>query len=225
MTPQTGGTAEAKKQLAAMTVRQHELANKVTRLTPSLRSKCTSLVKAQLDSASDGIRKHAQAKKLSPEELFDKLKDGDKIPEKTFCGLLQSLEGLSIKDEHAKLICRKVDADGVSKDAFLKFVVIYFKVVKTIAFTDGPDISVCKTLRKAEDNEVIEALEGPLTVKYEGSEMTRVRGRGTTKSGTVTEGWLTVSGSKGTPFLEKCTKPAAKPAAVAPAAPAASAKE
>jgi len=29
--------------------------------------------------------------------------------------------------------------------------VIYYKVVKTIAFTDHQDISKCKTLRKGED--------------------------------------------------------------------------
>jgi len=150
---------------------------------------------------------------MSPQELFDKLKDGDKIPEKAFCKLLQSLEGLSISAEHAQLISRKIEADGISKDAFIKFVVIYYKVLKTIAFTDGVDISKCKTLRKGEDGEIIEVLEGPQTVAYEGSEMIRIRGRGTAKSGTVTEGWLTVSGSKGTPFLEKVNKPpAAAPA-------------
>jgi len=174
-------------------------------------------VKAKLDPASEGIRKHAQEKKMTPQELFDKLKDGDKIPEAAFCQLLQSLEGLSINAEHAKLICHKVGADGISNDGFLKYVVIYFKVLKTIAFTDGIDVSKCKTLRKGDDNEIIEVLEGPQTVAYEGSEMIRIRGRGTSKSGTVTEGWLTVSGSKGTPFLQKVDKP---PAAVAAAAPA-----
>jgi len=171
------------------------------------------LVKAKLDPAAEGIRKHAQEKKMSPQELFDKLKDGDKIPEKAFCKLLQSLAGLSINSEHAKLISRKLEADGVSKDAFIKFVVIYYKVLKTIAFTDNSDISKCKTLRKADDDEIIEVLEGPQTVAYEGSEMIRIRGRGTAKNGTVTEGWLTVSGSKGTPFLQKVDKPpAAAPA-------------
>merc|ERR1712086_291804 len=208
VTPQTSGTGEAKKQLGAISGRLHVLENKCKRLAPVLKNKCNSLVKAKLDPTSEGIRKHAQEKKVTPQELFDKLKDGDKIPEKAFCKLLQSLEGLSINAEHAKLICNKIEADGISKDAFLKYVVIYYKVLKTIAFTDSIDISKCKTLRKGEDNEIIEVLEGPVTVSYEGSEMIRIRGRGSAKNGTVTEEWLTVAGSKGTPFLQKVDKPA-----------------
>jgi len=215
VTPQTGGTGEAKKQLGAITARLQELDNKCKRLAPVLKNKCNSLVKAKLDPASEGIRKHAQEKKMAPQELFDKLKDGDKIPEKAFCKLLQSLEGLSLNAEHAKLICNKIEADGISNEAFLKYVVIYYKVLKTIAYTDGADISKCKTIRKGDDNEIIEVLEGPLTVAYEGNEMIRVRGRGTSKSGTVTEGWLTVSGSKGTPFLGKVDRPPAVAAAAA----------
>merc|ERR1719162_788034 len=217
VTPQTGGTGEAKKQLGTISARLHELENKCKRLTPVLKNKCNSLVKAKLDPASEGIRKHAQEKKMTPQELFDKLKSGNKISEQAFCKLLQSLEGLSINAEHAKLICRKIDADGISNDAFIKYVVIYYKVLKTIAFTDAIDISKCKTLRKGEDNEIIEVLEGPQTVTYEGMDMIRIRGRGTSKSGTVTEGWLTVSGSKGTPFLQKVDKPPAPAAAAAPA--------
>jgi len=212
-----GGTGEAKMQLGAIATRLHKLENKCKGLTPVLKNKCNALVKAKLDPASEGIRKHAQEKKMTPQELFDKLKDGDKVPEQAFCKLIQSLDGLSINAEHAQLISRKIEADGISNDAFLKYVVIYYKVLKTIAFTDDADISKCKTLRKGEDNEIIEVLEGPQTVAYEGSEMIRIRGRGTAKNGTVTEGWLTVSGSKGTPFLQKVDKP---PAALAAAAPA-----
>merc|ERR1711865_1293573 len=118
VTPQTGGTGEAKKQLGAISARLQELESKCKRLTPALKNKCNSLVKAKLDPASEGIRKHAQEKKMTPQELFDKLKDGDKVPEQAFCKLIQSLDGLSINAEHAQLISRKIEADGISNDAF-----------------------------------------------------------------------------------------------------------
>jgi len=212
VTPATGGIAEARKQLAGISNRLQELVNKTKAMLPTLKGKCHLLVKAKLDPAAEGIRKHAAEKKMSPQELFDKLKAGDKIPEAAFCKLLASLEALSINAERAKLISRKLEADGISCDAFMKFVVIYYKVLKTIAYTDGKDIGKCKTLRKGEDGEIIEVLEGPETMTYEDSEMIRIRGRGTSKDGTVTEGWVTVSGSKGTPFLQKTMKPAAAPA-------------
>merc|ERR1711865_838466 len=142
---------------------------------------------------------------VSPQALFDSLKKGDKIPEAAYCKLLTSLEGLSISAEIAKLLARKLEADGISQDVFMNYVVIYFKVCKTIAFTDAQDISACKTLRKGEEGEVIEVLEGP--VHDEANGMNRIRGRSCKED--AVEGWVTVSGSKGTAFLEKCAKPAA----------------
>merc|ERR1719502_70556 len=151
------------------------------------------MIKGKMDPVAEGIRNHCTKKGKSPDQIFDSLKKGDKIPEAAFCKLLQSLEDLNINAEHAKLITRKIEADGVSKEAFTKYVVIYFKVAKTIAFTDGLDISSCKTLRKGVEGEIIECLEGPKTIEYEGTEMSRIKGRTTDKDGKVTEGWLTVS--------------------------------
>lgn len=182
---------------------------KATKALSQVRSKCRTLVDAIFAPAAEGIRKHAQAKKLSPEQLFVSLMKGEKIPEDKFCKLLKSLEGLSIGSEHAKLLSNKLEADGISKDVFMKYVVLYFKVVKSIAFTDGCDISKCKTLRKAEEGEVVECLEGP--VVDEGSQMNRIRAKGTVDD-VVTEGWITVSGSKGTVFLDKASKPIVKKA-------------
>merc|ERR1719162_1668646 len=49
VTPQTSGTGEAKKQLAAISARLHELENKCKKLAPILKNKCNSIVKAKLD--------------------------------------------------------------------------------------------------------------------------------------------------------------------------------
>jgi len=197
---QTGGTAEAKKQFASISQKLQEFVGKTSKANSIVKVKCASLVTAKLDPAAEGIRKHAQQNKMSPEQLFKSLKTGDKIPEKAFCKLLTSLEGLSVSPEHATLICQKLEADGISKDTFIKYVVIYYKVVKAIVFTDVFDLTKCKTVRRGDVGEIIEVLEGP--VRDEVNAMTRVRGTSTV-DGKVTEGWVTVSGNKGTAFLEK----------------------
>merc|ERR1712139_500439 len=98
----------------------------------------------------------------------------------------------------------RTKADGVSKDAFMNYVVLYYKVVRTIAYTDQMDITKCKTLRKGEEGEIVEVLEGPKLDEANG--MTRIRAKSLKKDDN-TEGWITLSGSKGTAFLEKCAKP------------------
>jgi uncharacterized coiled-coil DUF342 family protein len=222
VTPQSGGTSLAKKELGALKVKADAASSKANKTLNTIQQKCKSLTTSTMDSATDGIRKHAAKKGQTIEALFDSLKKGDKIPEAAFCKLLKSLElEPKISDEIAKLVCRKVEKDGVSKDKFMNFVVLYYKVVRTIAFTDSMDISVCKTLRKGDEGEIVEVLEGPVTDENTG--MTRLRAK--SMKGDDIVGWITLSGSKGTSFLEKCTKPsekkpapAAKPAAAKPAA-------
>jgi len=175
-----------------------------------VKNKCKVLVDGKLDPIGAGIREHAAKKSLTVEALFDSLKEGDKIPEAAFCTLVESLEGLSVNSELAKLVCRKLEADGVSKDAFMNWVVVYYKVMKTIAYTDVLDITKCKTIKKGEAGEVVEVLEGPVTDETNG--MTRIRAKSTVE-GSRTQGWITLSGSKGTAFLEKTTKPVKKPEA------------
>merc|ERR1719373_723285 len=65
-----------------------------------------------------------------------------------------------------------------------------------------PDPSEAKTIRKADMDEVIEILEGPKTDAKLG--LTRVRGKFLTDG---TEGWISVRGNQGTPFLTEVEKP------------------
>jgi hypothetical protein len=215
VTPQTGGTAEAKKQLNAMKSKVQDLASKASTTNSKVQAKCKSLVSAKMEPTAEGIRKAAQKKGKSIEQFFDSLKKGDKIPEDKFCKMLTGLEvdGSTLSDEMAKLVCQKLEADGISKDVFMKYVVLYYKVVRTIAFTDSFGISTCKTLRKGDEGEVVEVLEGPVLDESNG--MSRIRCK--SLQGDGVEGWITLSGSKGTAFLEKTAKPAEKKAAEKPA--------
>jgi len=209
VTPATAGIAEAKKQLNSMKGRMEQLAKKTLNMSNSLKSKSQTLIGNKMEAVAEAIRKLAQSKNTGIEELFDSLAKGDKIPEADFCKMLESLDfgedGTPLSPEIAKLVCRKMEADGVSKETFKKHVVMYFKVVKSIAFMDGQDIQTCKTLRKAEEGEILEVLEGP--VHDEGNSMTKVRARACKEPHTT--GWVTVAGSMGSTFLQKCKAPAA----------------
>jgi uncharacterized coiled-coil DUF342 family protein len=207
-TPQSGGTTEAKKQLGAMGSKLEEMASKAKKTVAVLAQKCKSLTTSKMDPVAVAIRDAAHKKGKTIEELFVSMAKGDKIPEEAFCKFLAGLEveGATLSADLSKLVCRKLEADGISKETFMKYVVIYYKVVRTIAFTDQMDITKCTTLRKGDEGEIVEVLEGPVTDAANG--MTRVRCKATKKDDKTT-GWITVSGSKGTAFLEKASKPAA----------------
>jgi predicted nucleic acid-binding Zn-ribbon protein len=204
--PQTGGTGEAKKQLRQMQNKLEEAVRKSSKMLSTVKSKCASLVNPKMESTGDAIRAYAMSKKLSGEALFDELKDGDKITEEAFAKLVASLPDSPASSEIAKLICQKLGKDGISKDTFMGYVVIYYKVTTTIAFTDVMDIKECKTLRKASIGEVLEMIEGP--VKDESSGVTRIRAKACKEP--PCEGWVTLAGNQGSHFLEKTKKPAAE---------------
>jgi hypothetical protein len=203
VSPQTGGTAEAKTQLRQIQTQADSATGKTSKLLSTVKAKCTAILNPKLDVASSAIRKYAQKEKLSGGDLFDKFKVEDKIPEESFLKLIAGLDGAPIAPEVAKLMFQKLGKDGISKDAFLGFVVVYYKVTKTIAFTDIVDISSCKTLRKAAIGEVVELLEDP--VKDESNGVTRIRAKSTKEP--IVEGWVTLSGNQGSEFLEKTKKP------------------
>lgn len=224
ISPPTGGIALAKSTLKGLSAKVDKLAGEARKAQGVVSGKCKSLTAAKLEPVADALRKLAAKKGKSIEEFFDSRKKGEKIPEAAFCKTLESLvvDEVPISSELAKLVCRKLEADGISKDTFMKYVVLYFKVVRTIVFTDALDISNTKTLRKGDEGEVVEVLEGPVTDEANG--LTRVRAKSLKKDDT-TVGWITVSGSKGTAFLERTTKPVEKkPVEKAAAKPAETAK-
>lgn len=147
-------------------------------------------------------------KKKTAEAFFDSLKKGDKITEDAFVKFAEKLQvdGSALGGELARLVCQKIEADGVSKDKFIRFVCVFYRVVKDIAFTDALDIEKCKTIRKAALGEIIEVLEGP-SATNDGVKRLRAK---TTKKDDKTEGWITLSSNTGTPYLAKAQKPVEK---------------
>jgi hypothetical protein len=135
--------------------------------------------------------------------MFDELsKNTERISEQDFCNTISSMDGVDIKAAHATLLCRHIESNGLSRRRFLGFVQLYYVVVKDIAITNVAEVSTCKTIRKAERDEIIEVLEGPVVDEKSG--LTRVRGRSLCDK---QEGWVSVQGNAGTAFLKEVEKP------------------
>jgi hypothetical protein len=208
VTPQTGGIKEAKQQLHVLLNKTTEAAKKSGMALSLCKNKLKNLVDGQMSAVAEGIRKHCTAEKTSPGGLFDSLKQGRKMSESTFADLVGKLDDVKMPNEHARLLCRKLEAGGeLSRDDFLNFVVVYYKCVKTTVFTSTVDIKDCKPFRRIEEGEALEVLEGP--VEDEESQMTRIRARAMKPEADSppVEGWVTIAGNKGTTFLELTTKP------------------
>jgi len=147
-----------------------------------------------------------QKKSITLDALFTELaKPGeDVIQEEVFCERLAKLDGAGIQAEHGKLLYQSLQAGsgGIARRRFCSFIQQYFVVIKVIALTNEFEISTCKTIRKAEVDEIIEAIEGPKTDEKLG--LVRVRGRSLTDGA---QGWISVKGNQGTPFLQEVEKP------------------
>ena len=79
--------------------------------------------------------------------------------------------------------------------------IIYYKISKSIAFTDLQDIGQCKTVRLLKVGEVLKLLQGPVT--DEPNALLRILAISCNHSN-PTMRWITLRGSQGTTYLERC---------------------
>lgn len=79
----------------------------------------------------------------------------------------------------------------------------YCICVKDIALTVDFDIKTSDTVRKVEIGEIVEVLEGPKKDE-DGGGLTRIRARTLIDN---KQGWITLRGNQGTPFLQDSVKP------------------
>ncbi|CAE8721864.1 unnamed protein product [Polarella glacialis] len=204
----SGPEMRAKKDLQSLTNRVQAAAAKSSLAFQAVNKACKTIVDGKYALASAVLRKEISEKGLTVEKLFSEIagKGKDRISEQAFCKHLTSVGSLVVNAEQAMLICRRIELDGIGKRRFASFVQLYFiamnLVMKAIAVTSEFDISKATTLRKVDLQEVIEVLEGPLTDEKLG--LTRIRGKSLLDSA---EGWITVKGNQGTPFLKETEKP------------------
>jgi len=199
-----GPMVDVKRELQKLEMKASAISKKCEKTTMDVEQACLKIVEAIYGQASAHIRSEMQKASLTSEDLFTTwLKPGeDRVSESTFCERLESEEGLALKPEQALLLCRHIERGGIGRRKFCSFLQQYFTVVKPIAITSEFDISKAKILRTSDIDEVIEVLEGPSGDDTLG--LSRIRGRSMTDG---MEGWVSVKGNKGTPFLEKVLKP------------------
>lgn len=199
----TSAMIDAKRAMARMsaTVEQSEAALKATR--EGVRKACKAIVQSRSKQAAAAVRKQVIAQNITAEELFVELaKSKDRISEDAFCTYLSTLDGLDFKPEHARLVCRSIEVGGIGRRKFLDYIQQYFCVKKEIAVTTSLDISTGKTIRRAEMDELLIVTEGPCTDEKLG--VSRIKGR-MLRDGQ--EGWVTLKGNQGTPYLQEVEKP------------------
>eukprot|EP00929_Paragymnodinium_shiwhaense_P000255 TRINITY_DN1004_c0_g1_i4.p1 TRINITY_DN1004_c0_g1~~TRINITY_DN1004_c0_g1_i4.p1 ORF type:complete len:1725 (-),score=879.13 TRINITY_DN1004_c0_g1_i4:177-5351(-) len=204
--PPTGGTQEARTQLNALSKRVEEALKTARKAASDVKLRCNNIIKTQKAVAAVGLRKEAAKKtKGCCEKLFEQLsKNKDTLPEATFCSTVSGLAGVKIPAEHAKLVSRHVarGEKAIGKRDFLRYVQLFYEVVKDSVFTSEVDVGAAKIARKAETGELVEVLEGPIV--DEKSELERVRVKSLVDS---EEGWMTLKGNQGTAFLKEVEKP------------------
>lgn len=199
-----GPMLEAKRELQKMIAKADATKKKASSTMDTLHKKCETLVEARIAEVSGLLRAELQKKDITIENFFLELvSPGDeRISEDAFCKHIQQLQGESFKAEQMSLLCRHIDSGGIGRRRFQSFLQQYFVVVKGIAITDEFEISKAKTLRKAELEEVIELLDGPRGDDKLGVQ--RIKGKSLKDS---IEGWISLKGNQGTPFLQEVEKP------------------
>jgi len=199
-----GPMVDVKRELQKLEMKASAMSKKCEKTTMDVEQACLKIVESIYGQASAHLRSELARSSLTSEGLFSEwLKPGeDRVSESTFCERLQSGEGLALKSEQALLLCRHIERGGIGRRKFCSFLQQYFTVVKSIAITSEFDISKAKILRTSDIDEVIEVLDGPCGDDILG--LSRIRGKSLTDG---MEGWISVKGNKGTPFLEKVLKP------------------
>jgi len=179
------------------------LTKKSASLLMNVQRKCGTVTTATSSQILALIRAELLLKAASPDTLFKDLAKGEgKIATEAFRSYVESLLGENCITDQVKLLCRQFDEGGISQRKFKSLVEQYFCVVKGIAMTSDFQIDKAKTLRKAEVDELMELLEGPKVDV--GSSVQRVKAKALLDG---VEGWITLKGNQGTPFLKEVPKP------------------
>jgi len=221
--PWTEAAAEIKK--AQLEVNAME--KKMGSVMESVETVCQTLISAKTGQLSNAVRTAIQKKKSSIEAVYKELAGGDvdSIPDAKFITYLGSLKEVAMTDEQKQLVLSQFGSSGVTRRAFCEIMERYCICVKGVAMTpdfDIKDLGAVASVRKLEVGEFVEVLDGP---KIESSGLTRVHARAITDN---KEGWVTVRGNQGTPFLQDTIKPcyyAKEPVAVQDTFASADAKE
>jgi len=207
-------TGEAKK-LEGSTKNFDGRLNNVTGSSTKLRAEATKKENSELQKlnvqALAMIHHHQCEKKLTNEEVFtavDKNKN-DKVEESELVKFFASCEKKAPKEGEAPVEISKEDCgrlfnylddedEGfISKEKFINLIRRFMKVVKASVISEEEGVK-STILRRLEEGEVIEVLQGPTKDPANEVERMRVKAMQDDK-----EGWVTPVGNAGTVFFEK----------------------
>jgi len=199
-----GPLHEATQDLAKVTLQVEQQEKSNESFLEKARAVCTRIATARAAEVGAALRLEVQHKGTRLESFFEDVSAGEEaLSEEVFKRHVQALPGLSIPVEHLGILYEHLDQGaGVSRCSFLRSLQLHQACVKPIAVTTEFDIGKSKTLRMLEVSEVLEVLEGPRS--DESISVPRIRGRVLADG---LEGWVSVKGNQGTPFLKQTVKP------------------
>eukprot|EP00930_Biecheleria_cincta_P039577 TRINITY_DN2719_c0_g3_i1.p1 TRINITY_DN2719_c0_g3~~TRINITY_DN2719_c0_g3_i1.p1 ORF type:complete len:2018 (+),score=609.16 TRINITY_DN2719_c0_g3_i1:764-6055(+) len=194
-----GPLAQAASAISSIAASVDEQDEKCKKLLASIQAQRKRLATEARVAVADALRAAAKKESLGAEALFDKLrKDSPTIPVQE----LNSFLAPHLKAGELKLGLERYEASGFTKLCLCSAVQDYMKCVKDIAMTPELDIKAGQSTRRLAIGEFCEVVE-PAAVD-EGSSMSRVKCRPLVD---LSEGFVSVKASTGSPFLERCAKP------------------
>jgi len=146
------------------------------------------------------MRDFMNAEDKTGEQLFEHVAgtDSGEVTSEKFISFAKTLQGLEIQDASGQKLFSHIaeKQSAIGKDKFVEMMRLFYRVVKPTVLTETMSIK-SKTLRRLENGEIVEGLEGPK--KEDNVSVMRVRCRVVQDGST---GWVTVAGNQGTVFLE-----------------------
>lgn len=198
-----GHLLDAKRELHKLNTKVEVIHKQCVAVMDVLCERCNRIFNKISPEISSIFRDQLQQKGLDIDTLFTQVAGvgEERISDDSFCKYVLSNKA-GLEREQIMLVCRHLENGGLRRRRFQGFVQQYFGVVKGIAITDEFEINQAKKIRKIEVDEIIELLGGPRSDEKVG--VARIRGRSLVDS---VEGWVTLSGNQGTPFLQEVSKP------------------
>merc|ERR1719343_732139 len=129
---------------------------------------------------SKAVKARAAEAKWSQDDLFTEV-DADKdgiISKAELAAFLKSCKDYNFVDENFDKVFESLDReegkDSINKESFLRFVRVYYRVVKETVLTTQRAIKESKTIRRLAVDELISILEGP--IRDDSLDVVRIRG-------------------------------------------------
>jgi len=172
---------------------------KTQQLLQILQEKRKKLTSDAQRAVASAIREAASKEGLRVEALFEKLrKEKATIPVQELSTFVSSA---ALQASEIQLGLERYEASGFTKLGLTLLLQDYMKCIKEVVMTDLFDVKEGKTVKKLSFGDMVEVLEPG---KDDESGLTRFRCRALND---LAEGWVSLKGTAGTVFLERCAKP------------------